>query len=321
MKFFDFETIPIFAKTYSPVLRNLRVDEIYKQCLAEAEYGVLELNDSMFELFRIETEYRWFEAGSPFYNLWPCILPMLSKVDLGNLPATVLKPPLNPLLLRFPDAPQPLTINGYVPRTIFVWAYERRAVNSSKLSPRMRAAIDIATAAEPSIFDHEMFGLAYDVRDQSPEMLRSQLLVPMDPTKTVAEVINAAVHADKDPTRDAELVDVLWQCARICATLCLVDKDSELLNQIVLSADREKYDKTGDEKYVVKAMKRGIRGWDVGRHMEVIPHLRRPHFAIRWMGTKPNLEPKLRPVKATLVHRDKIVEMPTGYADELDSDR
>lgn len=108
-------------------------------------------------------------------------------------------------------------------------------------------------------------------------------------------------------------VNLLDRIVAIYACLCLLDSDSGLLDRVVMSADRDKFEKSNDEKYVSRAEKRGIVGWDVGRGVEVMPHFRRPHFAIRWMGTRPNLSPHIRPVKGSVVHRDKIVEMPTGY--------
>ena len=38
-------------------------------------------------------------------------------------------------------------------------------------------------------------------------------------------------------------------------------------------------------KYVDKAHRRGKVGWNVGRHIEVAPHYRRPHMALVWTGT------------------------------------
>jgi hypothetical protein len=39
--------------------------------------------------------------------------------------------------------------------------------------------------------------------------------------------------------------------------------------------------------YVDKAHRRGKVGWNVGRHIEVAPHYRRPHMALVWTGTGP----------------------------------
>ena len=47
----------------------------------------------------------------------------------------------------------------------------------------------------------------------------------------------------------------------------------------------------------------------------VSPHMRVPHFAIRWTG-KGRTKPKLVPVKGSLVNREKILPIPTGYLDK-----
>lgn len=46
--------------------------------------------------------------------------------------------------------------------------------------------------------------------------------------------------------------------------------------------------------------------------IEVSPHCRRPHFAIRWTE-KGHSVPKLVPVNGCLVNRSKLLPVPTGY--------
>ena len=51
-----------------------------------------------------------------------------------------------------------------------------------------------------------------------------------------------------------------------------------------MADDRAKYETSGDQKFVDKANRRGKVGWDVGKHIEVIPHFRRPHMTLVWTG-------------------------------------
>jgi hypothetical protein len=52
----------------------------------------------------------------------------------------------------------------------------------------------------------------------------------------------------------------------------------------VLSKDRDKFETSGDDRYVDKAHRRGKIGWNVGRRIEVAPHYRRPHMVLVWTG-------------------------------------
>jgi hypothetical protein len=71
-------------------------------------------------------------------------------------------------------------------------------------------------------------------------------------------------------------------CVRLCCSLCLLENDRSVIEPDVLSKDRDKFEFSGDAKYVDKAHRRGKIGWNVGRRIEVAPHYRRPHMALVW---------------------------------------
>ncbi len=99
---------------------------------------------------------------------------------------------------------------------------------------------------------------------------------------------------------------------RIALSLCLLANDPDIIQPDVLADDRRKYEETGDQKYVDKAVRRGKRGWVVGAHLDVSPHWRRAHFGIRWTG-KGAAVPKIVPIKGAVVKRSKLTDVPTGY--------
>ena len=83
----------------------------------------------------------------------------------------------------------------------------------------------------------------------------------------------------------------------------------------MLSKDRDKFESTGDQEYVEKAHRRGKVGWDAGRHVEVIPRYRRPHLMLAWTGTGRTV-PKIVPRRGTIVHRQAVEKVPSGFGDE-----
>ena len=49
-------------------------------------------------------------------------------------------------------------------------------------------------------------------------------------------------------------------CVRLCCSLCLLENDPSVIEPDVLSKDREKFEASGDAKYVDKAHRRGKIG-------------------------------------------------------------
>lgn len=105
---------------------------------------------------------------------------------------------------------------------------------------------------------------------------------------------------------------------RLCIGVVMLAKDPEFAERILLNRDRKRIDRLDTPEKMQLAVDRAIRngrnGWTIGEHLEVSPHTRRPHFAIRWTG-KGSAIPKLRPVKGCVVKRSKLYPIPTGYMD------
>ena len=108
---------------------------------------------------------------------------------------------------------------------------------------------------------------------------------------------------------------LVTDCVRLCRSLCLLESDPTVISPDVLSKDRGKCDDTGDEKYIDKAHRRGKVGWDVGRHIEVIPHYRRPHMTLVWTGTG-RAVPRIVPRRGSVVHREVVEKVPSGWEEK-----
>ncbi len=48
--------------------------------------------------------------------------------------------------------------------------------------------------------------------------------------------------------------------------------DPDAITPDVPADDRQKYEASGDQKYVDRAHRRGKLGWNVGQQIEVMPH-------------------------------------------------
>ena len=98
----------------------------------------------------------------------------------------------------------------------------------------------------------------------------------------------------------------------MCCSLCLLEDDPEIIEPDVLDRDRAQFERTGDGKYVQRAHRRGKIGWNVGRNIEVAPHYRRPHMTLVWTGPGRSA-PKIVPRKGSVVHREVVERLPSGY--------
>lgn len=98
--------------------------------------------------------------------------------------------------------------------------------------------------------------------------------------------------------------------ARIGFGVMLLAADPDFIKPVLLKCDQGRNIDT--ETLKKRAHQRGLVGYEIGADMEVSPHFRRPHFAIRWTG-KGSEVPKLVPVKGAIIHKSRMQEIPTGY--------
>jgi len=319
MKFYDHcSVISEFLKRNRQNKGNEQLDraEAYRRATqAVAEKSVKETGAlQAMQLFSSLLPQRWEHDKRPFYNLWPAAAEVAAKVPLQKIAAEQLKPlSLSSLLVRFPQQETSFQLGTYRVKTMLCAPYMpddspthslEKLVERSLVSPYLRATrggffVSVQFAGES---DSLGIPLGYDH------------LIPLIPGKLVSECVvplnNSHIHPDT--------FELTLRCLRLYCFLCLLDGQSDLLERVVLSADRQKYEEKPDEKLVEKAIRRGVNGWDVGRSLETVPHFRRPHFAIRWMGHGEPKQAVLRPVKGSVVHRDKLKEIPTGYLDDIE---
>ena len=249
-------------------------------------------------------EMAWHELRRPFYRVYPVIFPCLEKISLDidsvfTFPPDTVKPYIydeahqhysgkelafNPISVVFPKNSVKCSVEGvscYLTGMLLCGFYE-----------------DGQPIRSVSIFQYDTAAIA---------MNRT---VPGHTVKDKLEERRAA--------RGDECTEESAKMYRIAIALNLLSRDnSELLKPLVLKKDREKFENADDElkrRLIERAQNRGLNGFELGGCLESSPHVRRPHFAIRWTG-KGGKVPKLRPIKASVVNRKKITEVPSGYGD------
>lgn len=229
------------------------------------------------------TEQMWYMLHRPYFNLWPAIAPALANTTL-DIPANLLQPPCGTFAIHPPqDSP-----------------YREMLVHHNKPQPGLEETL--------SIWTYQLSG---------ETIMKTTLpLGPRSCEEFHREGMTQWSQLGITPEEVAQIDPVFEQLLRIVVGVCLLAKDPEMVIPDVLPSDRAAFEATGDAKYVERAARKGVVGWNVGEHLsfEVSPHYRRPHFAIRWCG-KGRVDPRLVPVRGSFVKRSKLQEVPTGYLD------
>jgi len=235
-------------------------DEFYKVAFADA----FKMGAGQF-YGQLQNEREWERARKPYYNVWPSIVPMLTRLNL-DLDSSLIQLPLPALCIRFPKDKTALT---------FEWKGEEVQIRCILMGTiNDGRGLSILIDVGETMGDGKTFGVPiYTYRN-----FRRQRGLTVE--EALAELGSDGLAELGVQVPDDLVVD----CIRLCCSLCLLENDPSVIEPDVLSKDRGRFEDTGDQKYVEKAHRRGKVGWDVGRHIEVIPHFRRPHMALVWTG-------------------------------------
>ena len=260
-------------------------------------YGRLMSHAKYFEVAQLRTERDWSVGDRPYYHLYPGILDPFLRLDLGVVPVRHLRMPIeSPLLIQLPDA-------------------------SSVVADNMRLCNILVD--QEVIGDHENDGrgessyITVMTDIEVPEQ-KLHALVTLDQRNdiTIADAFEVArAHSGKAP--HPGINQIIGKALQIVSVCLLLENDPQLISPEVLSDDLMKWQESLDPKFVEKAKRRGKFGWVVGRELEVIPHYRRPHCALFWVGIG-RMIPIIRMRAGSIVHREVVTTIPTGYGGDVE---
>jgi hypothetical protein len=240
------------------------------------------------DLNGIYSERDWWRSMRPYYKVWPSIVPSLQKTTI-DMDGDQLRLPVGVVALRFKFGKEPSISDG-------------RALLHSILAAVFQANNSVSryvSIVVQGVFDS---GLQ-----------EFENLVPLT-GNLEASIQKQTMTNDFVSRCDKQYANSLSIAAtKIAVSVFLLAKDPTIIEPEVLAADEAAYLASRDPKYVEKAKRRGVHGFHIGRQCEVMPHTRRPHFAIRWMGHGEQKVPRLRAIKGSVVHRKHMTQVPTGY--------
>jgi hypothetical protein len=271
-----------------------------------------------------ELEHKWQESGRPYYNLWPSIIEPLCKLNL-DADASLFTLPLDELLVRFPDSDaNPLR---------WSWGGTEWQVRSVLCQNAMLFDEPGGTKWVDEPPSHKR-GIALWIDCGEPAELGLVENVEAKPVSGAGHMRRlmykhilceeghsiewSFTQLPSHNTTDFGVQypdEIVMNVARIVGTLCIMSGDEEIVEPIVLARDSEKFRQTQDQKFIVRAKQRGVFGFDVGKAIEVSPHVRSPHPALFWTGVGRKI-PQIRFRRGSVVHRKKLGQLPTGYLDK-----
>jgi len=289
MDFHTYTTMRDWTRRADPDDRPAQdIDQFYKRTLKDA----VGMGSAQF-FAQMLNERDWEKARRPYYNLWPSIVPMLTRLNL-DLDSNLIQLPLPALCIRFPKdtAKNPLK---------FEWKGDEVSVRCI-----MMGEINEGTGISVLIDIGE-------VMDGVGVPIYTYRNFPRKPGLTVEQSIDGLGKVGLFSEIGVQVPDsIIMDCIRLCCSLCLLENDPSIISPDVLADDRAKFETSGDQKFVDKARRRGKIGWDVGKHIEVIPHFRRPHMTLVWTGSGRTV-PKIVPRRGSIVHREAVEKLPSGF--------
>lgn len=239
---------------------------------------------------------KWRKLNSPYYDVYPSIIRMLSSISL-DFPGEVVHPPMgiSDLLLRLPIGDDTLP----EVRTIFI-SFQPCNRKAGEINPEWGLVVGMDFGEQD-----EIGGISLPIF--------TMRIFPLD-DRTVEDAVNSlpvhrSFHEGKvipDTTID--------RCVRTAIATCMLQDDSSILEPQVLSKDALRVTDENRDRLVDKARRRGRYGFSLGKGIEVIPHIRRPHPALVWTG-KGRKIPKIIFRKGSVIHREVVEKIPTGKGD------
>lgn len=234
----------------------------------------------------LENEAKWYENRRPYYKVYPCVVDALCKLKLEfNCPCP--KVPEGTVSIRFAEGHEPKR-NGYSIAALLI--YSESGYDEKTGEQKEVLFIQVTLKEKPDAYYWFYFNT------NSPDM-------------TMEECLNHYPAV-------GEYHEIRKLATRIALTTCMLADDPEIITRDVLNKQQGQYDGERNDsrkkQMEDKARNNGVFGWSIGKNVEVSPHVRRPHWALRYTGPKGSV-PQIVPVKGCKVNASKLTDVPNGH--------
>lgn len=257
-----------------------------------------------------EMEKAWIKLERPYYQVFPAIIPMLLRLKL-SLPCSALtKMTIEPVELRLP-------VKGNEDLFQFV---DSKTGKTHRVESVIFGIQEVPTAHQSTELCKGLV-VFYDVgerHDYGFPILMSKFF----PLREDLSLQEACDLLPKHHSYYEGIIipdHIILNVVKLCACVALIDQDPDVVSADILVDDLRKWDQASSEermRLIEKAHRRGKKGWNIGKEIEVLPHYRRPHPAVVWTG-KGRALGKIVMRKGSIVHRNKVTSVPTGFESDV----
>lgn len=286
MQFYDFRT------TRDLVAKGEPIDKFYDGSFSFA----LDAMQDKRTALQMLSEGMWERNRRPYYNVYPAIAPMLMRLNL-EVDTKFVRPPVPAFCVRLPQEHPPLA---------YTWQGQPWHVRSILVGPAV-------LRTQGKKFDGLLLwvntGEVQRMPDGRDYPIHTYINLPLEEGMTLEAALKALPY---DASAFQGMVmpeEIRTNCARLVCTICLLDNDPDLIEPEVLNRDQGK---PPTQAIIDRAKRRGKYGWNVGKGIEVVPHIRRPHPALVWTGHGREV-PRIVMRKGSVVHREIVTKLPTGF--------
>lgn len=309
----DFYQYLSSVNLYRKTLRlNVDDDEVY-----EAMAQVSSDNKNPFGYRHAELERGWIKAEKPYYNVFPAIVPMIDNLDL-DIPCSAITVPEHVINIRLPKPPHnPFKAGSAMIRSIIFGKQPvAKAIGSAELVDGICLGIDVGEVIQDN---HKIKMLEPDEAIQVgcfPVYTFKNFPLMLD--KSIEDVAESLPYHSSWLEGVQTPKELIVRAIKLVCCVCLIGDDPEIVTPDVLAKDRLNFSNADENKrkaIVDRAKRRGKNGFNLGADIDKIPHYRKPHLAIVWTG-KGRTKAKIVMRKGSVVHREIITKIPTGYSDE-----
>ena len=204
MDFHTYTTIRDWTRRVDPDDRSGQdIDQFYRRAMADAQ----KMGSGQFFGQKLN-EWDWEKARRPYYNMWPSIIPMLTRLNL-DLDSDLIQLPLPAMCIRFPNNPAKNPLK-------FEWKGDEIPVRRI-----MMGEINNGTGISVLIDIGE-------VMDEIGVPIYTYRTFPRRPGLTVEQSLTSlglkGLFADIGVYVPDSLV---MDCIRLCCSLCLLENDPE----------------------------------------------------------------------------------------------
>lgn len=280
MKFHEYRDAP-YKKSQStfPHLDGMSALEELRQAIDEDKDSDKLYNTGVW------LSYLWRGNDRPFYNVWPNVLECLGRTKLEFSPMDANVYTRGPLSICFPVGGEP--------------KYGGHRVSSALIS-----------------FTPKTY-----IIDSDTEIASPALTFVIEVVENEYGVVIGSYGLKSDSALISEMFSS-WSSNEssffsIVFGILLLAKDERFAEPILLNRDAKRKFKSKEDydRAVARAKRNGRNGMAIGKDIEISPHFRRPHMAIRWTGEGRRI-PRLVPVTGCVVSRKHLYPVPTGYMDK-----